>query len=58
MSQGYENREIGQRLAIGVETVRTHLRHIYDKPHVRSRTEAVAKHLSTGPERPPRPPAR
>jgi DNA-binding NarL/FixJ family response regulator len=56
LARGYENREIGERLSIGIETVRTHLRHIYDKLHVRSRTEAVAKHLGAGQERPPPPP--
>ena len=29
----------------GIETVRTYIRRIYDKLHVRTRTEAVIKHL-------------
>ena len=38
-------KEIAEKLSIGHETVRTHVRHIYDKLHVRTRTEAVVKHL-------------
>ena len=38
-------KEIAEKLSIGNETVRTHVRHIYDKLHVRTRTEAVIKHL-------------
>ncbi|MEM7351226.1 MAG: response regulator transcription factor [Acidobacteriota bacterium] len=45
LSRGYRYREIGDRLHIGLETVRTHIRHIYDKLEVRSRTEATAKYL-------------
>jgi len=37
LSQGYESREIGQRLGTSAETVRTHFQHIYDKLHARSR---------------------
>jgi DNA-binding CsgD family transcriptional regulator len=32
-------------LNIGITTVRTHIQHIYEKLHVRTRTEAVAKYL-------------
>ena len=46
LAQGYESREIGQRLATGVETVRTHLQHIYDKLHARSGIPAAANRQS------------
>lgn len=42
---GYLYKEIADKLSIGRETVRTHIRRIYDKLHVRTRTEAVVKHL-------------
>jgi len=45
LAKGYKYKEIGDILFIGVETVRSHLRHIYEKLHVRSRTEAVVKYL-------------
>jgi ligand-binding sensor domain-containing protein len=35
----------GDKLAITPATVRFHLKHIYDKLHVRTRVEAVIKHL-------------
>ena len=40
----YLYKEIGDRLNIGVETVRTYVKSICQKMHVRSRIEAVAKH--------------
>ena len=48
LSRGYRYREIAERLHVGLETVRTHIRHIYDKLQVRSRTEAAAKYLEAG----------
>ncbi len=45
LSKGYSNKEIGDHLSISVHTVRAHLRSIYDKLHVRSRTEALLKIL-------------
>lgn len=44
VAQGYINKEIADLLDISAETVRTHLKHIYEKLHVRSRTEAVMKY--------------
>jgi DNA-binding NarL/FixJ family response regulator len=54
LSKGFANKEIADKMSISVPTVRTHLRHIYEKLHVRSRTEAVVKLLgssSAGPIR-------
>ncbi len=43
LCEGLANKEIADRLGISVETVRVHLKHIYEKLHVRSRTEAAMK---------------
>jgi len=45
LAKGYRYKEIADALSIGFETVRSHLKNIYDKLHVRSRTEAVVKFL-------------
>jgi DNA-binding NarL/FixJ family response regulator len=45
LSKGYYYKEIGDSLKITINTVRTHLHHIYEKLHVQSRTEAVLKFL-------------
>jgi DNA-binding NarL/FixJ family response regulator len=47
LSKGYANKEIADQLGIGTETVGTHLKHIYEKMHVRSRTEAVARYMTS-----------
>ena len=45
LAQGSLYKEIAAELGIGTETVNTHIRNIYAKLHVRSRTEAVIKFL-------------
>jgi len=45
LAQGLAYKQIGDRLGISINTIRTHLRHIYEKLHVQSRTQAVAKYL-------------
>lgn len=45
LAKGYHDKEIAEHFFLSVKTVRTHLRNIYQKLHVRSRTEAVLKYL-------------
>jgi DNA-binding NarL/FixJ family response regulator len=45
LSKGLLYKEIADRLGIGATTVRTHLRNIYDKLQVQTRTEAVVRYL-------------
>jgi DNA-binding NarL/FixJ family response regulator len=45
LAKGYMNKEIADLLTISFQTVHTHVRKIYSKLHVRSRTQAVAKYL-------------
>ena len=47
LSEGLSNKEIADRVSISYDTVRAHLRHIYEKLHVRGRTEAVKMYLRT-----------
>lgn len=46
LSKGNSFKLIGADLGISLETVRTHIKHIYDKLHVRSQTEAVSKAIT------------
>jgi DNA-binding NarL/FixJ family response regulator len=47
LSEGLSNKEIADRVNISYDTVRAHLRHIYEKLHVRGRTEAVRMYLKS-----------
>jgi DNA-binding NarL/FixJ family response regulator len=44
--KGLLYKEIASLLFIGTETVRTHIRHIYEKLQVRTRSEAIVKYLN------------
>ena len=46
LAAGFPNKEIASRVGLTDGTVRWHLRHVYHKLHVRSRTEAALKFLS------------
>ena len=45
LAKGFLYKEIADQMKISYATVHTHIRHVYEKLHVRSRTEAVAKHF-------------
>jgi len=45
LSKGFSNKEIADDLSITVETVRWHLKQIYEKLHVHGRTEAALKFM-------------
>jgi DNA-binding NarL/FixJ family response regulator len=43
LARGYFFKEITETLGISLSTVNTHVRHIYEKLHVHSRSQAIAK---------------
>lgn len=43
LAKGFLYKEIANELGLSVETIRTHIHNIYEKLHVRTRTEAVMK---------------
>ena len=43
LAKGYFYKEIGSNLGISMNTVRSHLKHIYEKLHVQSRKDAAQK---------------
>ena len=46
LTQGFSDKEIADRIGVKHGTVRWHLQHVYEKLHVRSRTEAALKFRS------------
>ena len=47
LSQGYSNKLIADKLDISIDTVCSHLKHVFNKLHVRSRTEAAIRYLAS-----------
>jgi DNA-binding NarL/FixJ family response regulator len=45
MAKGLTYKQTADQLGISIDTIRTYVRRIYEKLHVQSRTEAVAKYL-------------
>ena len=45
MANGLTYKQAADRLGISIDTIRTYVHRIYEKLHVQSRTEAVAKYL-------------
>lgn len=45
---GFDNSTIAEKLFISKETVRNHIRHIYQKLHVHSKSQAVVKAIREG----------
>jgi len=52
LSKGYSNKMIAERLDVSIDTVCYHLKRIFEKMHVRSRTEAVARFMTPNPPAP------
>jgi len=52
LARGSANKEIARQMGVSVSTVHFHLKSIYHKLHVRSRTEATLRYLQT-PSPPP-----
>jgi DNA-binding NarL/FixJ family response regulator len=45
LAKGYLYKEISDQMQLGLGTIKTYVRRIYEKLHVQSRTEAVIKYL-------------
>jgi DNA-binding CsgD family transcriptional regulator len=43
LARGFRYKEIADKLFISIETVRTHIRNVYEKLQVNSRVEALKK---------------
>ncbi len=45
LAKGWTYKQLASELGISIDTIRTYIRRIYEKLHVQSRTEAVAKYM-------------
>jgi len=48
VAEGFSNQRIAEKLGLGLETVKTHMRHIMEKLTVSDRTEAAVKAMKQG----------
>ena len=48
LAQGLSNQAIAEQLVISIGTVKSHLKHIFAKLTVESRTQAVARRVRAG----------
>jgi DNA-binding NarL/FixJ family response regulator len=46
LAKGHLYKEIADLLNISIDTVRSHIRHIYEKLHVKTKTEAILRYLN------------
>jgi DNA-binding NarL/FixJ family response regulator len=47
LAEGLSYKQIADQINVSIHTVRNYIRRVYEKLHVRSRTEAVVKYLKT-----------
>jgi len=47
LAQGYPNKLIADKLEISIDTVCSHLKRVFEKLHVNSRTEAVVRYMTS-----------
>ena len=43
LADGFRNKEIAMKLNLSPHTIKSHIYHIYEKLHVKSRVEAINK---------------
>jgi len=48
LADGYSYQNTAAQLGISINTIRNHVRNVYDKLHVHTKSEAVAKALKLG----------
>ena len=47
LAQGFSNKLIADKLEISIDTVCSHLKHVFEKLHVSTRTEAVVRYMNS-----------
>ena len=47
LSKGHGNKAIADQLGLSIDTICHHLKHVFEKMHVRSRTEAAVRYMAS-----------